>query len=173
MANSHKCSHCKRTFQDEELIKVGKKYYCKEQCYEEYYIPEVEDWNNLYNYIRDVNYLKQLPISVIVLLKKYHNEEPYKFTYFGMEKTYEFITEIEPVPDNNEDNGLLRVPLLVYYYDKASEFYGSLFKLEEKEELEKQKEINISTYKDKQIKYKKKNLDFNLIWKEDEKDEDK
>ena len=133
MATSHKCSYCKKQFNDEELIKIGKKYYCKEQCYEGFYLPEVEDWNNLYNYIRDVNYLKQLPISVIVLLKKYHNEEPYNFTYFGMQKTYEFITEIESVPDNNEDNGLLRVPLLVYYYDKASQFYGKIFDNEDKE----------------------------------------
>ena len=47
---------------------------------------------------------------------------------------------------------------------------------EEKNDLvlnDEQKEINISTYKDKQIKYKKKNLNFNLIWKEDEEDEDK
>ena len=167
-----KCSKCKREYTEEQMTKVGKKHYC-DDCYDNYYLPEVEDWNNLYNYIRDVNYLKQLPISVIVLLKKYHNEEPYKFTYFGMQKTYEFITEIENVPDNNEDNGLLRVPLLVYYYDKASEFYGNLFELEGKEELGEQKEINISTYKDKQIEYKKKNLNFDLIWKEDEEDEDK
>lgn len=154
MATSHKCSHCKRTFQDEELIKVGKKYYCKEQCYEDYYILEVEHWNNLYNYIRDVNGLKQLPISAIVLLKKYHNEEPYKFTYFGMEKTYEFITEIEPVTDNEEGNGLLRIPLLIYYYDKASEFYGKIFDNEDREIYETET-IKIETKRYSRPKVKK------------------
>ena len=94
-------------------------------------------------------------------------------TFYGQRLTYEFIKEIEQVPDNGENSGNYMVGLIPYYYDKASEFYGNLFKLEEKEELEKQKEINISTYKDKQIKYKKKNLNFNLIWKEDEEDEDK
>ena len=148
-----KCSKCKREYTEEQMTKVGKKHYCND-CYDNYYLPEVEDWNNLYNYIRDVNYLKQLPISVIVLLKKYHNEEPYNFTYFGMQKTYEFITEIESVPDNNEDNGLLRVPLLVYYYDKASEFYGRIFDNEDKETYETET-IKIETTRYSRPKVKK------------------
>ena len=148
-----KCSKCKREYTEEQMTKVGKKHYC-DDCYDNYYLPEVEDWNNLYNYIRDVNYLKQLPISVIVLLKKYHNEEPYKFTYFGMQKTYEFITEIESVPDNNEDNGLLRVPLLVYYYDKASEFYGKIFENEDKETYDTET-IKIETTRYSRPKVKK------------------
>ena len=149
-----KCSKCKREYTGEQMTKVGKKHYC-DDCYDNYYLPEVEDWNNLYNYIRDVNYLKQLPISVIVLLKKYHNEEPYNFTYFGMQKTYEFITEIESVPDNNEDNGLLRVPLLVYYYDKASEFYGKIFEMKIKKHMkQKQLKLKLQDTQDRKLRNK-------------------
>ena len=167
---SRKCSHCKKTYEDEELTKEGRSYYCNE-CYENHVVPNILDWNDLYEYIKEVNHLNKLPISVITLLKKYKSEN--NMTFYGQRLTYEFIKEIEQVPDNGENSGNYMIGLLPYYYDKASEFYGNLFELEEKEELEKQKELNISTYKDKQIKYKKKNLNFNLIWKEDEEDEDK
>ena len=164
------CSKCKKTFEDGELTKEGRSYYCN-YCYENHVIPNILDWNDLYEYVKEVNNLDKLPISVITLLKKYKSDN--NMTFYGQRLTYEFIKEVEQVPDKGENSGNYQLGLLPYYYDKDSEFYGNLFKLEEEEELEKQKEINISTYKDKQIKYKKKNLDFNLIWKEDEKDEDK
>ena len=42
-----KCKHCKQNFSEEQMIKVGKIYYCK-NCYENWFIPEVEDYNELY-----------------------------------------------------------------------------------------------------------------------------
>ena len=124
-----KCSKCKREYIEEQMIKVGKKHYCND-CYDNYYLPEVLDWNELYEYIKKVNYLSKLPISVITLLKKYHSEDDLQFK--GMELTYEYIVEIEGIEDD-ESNGLLRVPLIPYYYDKASEFYGRIFDNEDKE----------------------------------------
>ena len=124
-----KCSKCKREYTEEQMIKVGKKHYCND-CYDNYYLPEVLDWNELYEYIKKVNYLSKLPISVITLLKKYHSEDGLQFK--GMELTYEYIVEIEGIEDD-ESNGLLRVPLIPYYYDKASEFYGRIFDNEDKE----------------------------------------
>ena len=124
-----KCSKCKREYTEEQMIKVGKKHYCND-CYDNYYLPEVLDWNELYEYIKKVNYLSKLPISVITLLKKYHSEDGLQFK--GMELTYEYIIEIEGIEDD-ESNGLLRVPLIPYYYDKASEFYGRIFDNEDKE----------------------------------------
>ena len=124
-----KCSKCKREYIEEQMIKVGKKHYCND-CYDNYYLPEVLDWNELYEYIKKVNYLSKLPISVITLLKKYHSEDGLQFK--GMELTYEYIVEIEGIEDD-ESNGLLRVPLIPYYYDKASEFYGRIFDNEDKE----------------------------------------
>lgn len=124
-----KCSKCKREYIEEQMMKVGKKHYCND-CYDNYYLPEVLDWNELYEYIKKVNYLSKLPISVITLLKKYHSEDGLQFK--GMELTYEYIVEIEGIEDD-ESNGLLRVPLIPYYYDKASEFYGRIFDNEDKE----------------------------------------
>lgn len=124
-----KCSKCKREYTEEQMIKVGKKHYCND-CYDNYYLPEVLDWNELYEYIKKVNYLSKLPISVITLLKKYHSEDGLQFK--GMELTYEYIVEFEGIEDD-ESNGLLRVPLIPYYYDKASEFYGRIFDNEDKE----------------------------------------
>ena len=73
-----KCSKCKREYIEEQMIKVGKKHYCND-CYDNYYLPEVLDWNELYEYIKKVNYLSKLPISVITLLKKYHSEDDVEF----------------------------------------------------------------------------------------------
>ena len=39
-----KCKHCKQDFDEEQMIKVGKIHYCK-NCYENWFIPEVEDYN--------------------------------------------------------------------------------------------------------------------------------
>lgn len=124
-----KCSKCKREYTEEQMIKVGKKHYC-DDCYDNYYLPEILDWNELYEYIKKVNHISKLPISVITLLKKYHSEDGLQFK--GMELTYEYIVEIEGIGDD-ESNGLLRVPLIPYYYDKASEFYGRIFDNEDKE----------------------------------------
>ena len=66
---ARKCSKCKKTFEEEQLVKHGKKYYCV-TCDEEWWT-EVGYWNELYEYIKKVNYLSKLPISVITLLKKY------------------------------------------------------------------------------------------------------
>lgn len=168
---ARKCSKCKKTFEDEELTKEGRSYYCND-CYENHVIPNILDWNDLYEYVKEVNHLDKLPISAITLLKKYKSDN--NMTFYGQRLTYEFIKEIEQVADNGENSGNYQLGLLPYYYDKASQFYGELFKLEDNEsDIGEQKEINISTYKDKQVKYKKKNLNFDLIWKEDEEDEDK
>ena len=121
-----KCSKCKREYTEEQMIKVGKKHYCND-CYDNYYLPEILDWNELYEYIKKVNYLSKLPISVITLLKRYHSEDGLQFK--GMQLTYEYIVEIEGIEDD-ESNGLLRIPLIPYYYDKASEFYGKIFESE-------------------------------------------
>ena len=128
---ARKCSKCKKTFEDEELTQHGKKYYCA-ICDEEWWT-EVGYWNELYEYIKKVNYLSKLPISVITLLKKYHSEDGLQFK--GMELTYEYIVEIEEIRDD-ESNGLLRIPLIPYYYDKASEFYGKIFDNEDRETYE-------------------------------------
>lgn len=146
-----KCSKCKHEYTEEQMIKVGKKYYCKEQCYEGFYLPEILDWNELYEYIKKVNYLSKLPISVITLLKKYHSEDGLQFK--GMELTYEYIVEIEGIEDD-ESNGLLRVPLIPYYYDKASEFYGKFFENEDRETYETET-IKIETTRYSRPKVKK------------------
>ena len=145
-----KCSKCKREYIEEQMIKVGKKHYCND-CYDNYYLPEVLDWNELYEYIKKVNYLSKLPISVITLLKKYHSEDDLQFK--GMELTYEYIVEIEGIEDD-ESNGLLRVPLIPYYYDKASEFYGKIFDNEDKETYETET-IKIETTRYSRPKVKK------------------
>ena len=145
-----KCSKCKREYIEEQMIKVGKKHYCND-CYDNYYLPEVLDWNELYEYIKKVNYLSKLPISVITLLKKYHSEDNLQFK--GMQLTYEYIVEIEGIEDD-ESNGLLRVPLIPYYYDKASEFYGKFFKNEDRETYETET-IKIETTRYSRPKVKK------------------
>lgn len=145
-----KCSKCKREYIEEQMMKVGKKHYCND-CYDNYYLPEVLDWNELYEYIKKVNYLSKLPISVITLLKKYHSEDGLQFK--GMELTYEYIVEIEGIEDD-ESNGLLRVPLIPYYYDKASEFYGKIFDNEDKETYETET-IKIETTRYSRPKVKK------------------
>ena len=38
-----KCSKCKHEYTEEQMTKVGKKHYCND-CYDNYYLPEVEDW---------------------------------------------------------------------------------------------------------------------------------
>ena len=145
-----KCSKCKREYIEEQMIKVGKKHYCND-CYDNYYLPEVEDWNELYEYIKRVNHISKLPISVITLLKKYHSEDDLQFK--GMELTYEYIVEIEGIEDD-ESNGLLRVPLIPYYYDKASEFYGKIFDNEDRETYETET-IKIETTRYSRPKVKK------------------
>ena len=145
-----KCSKCKREYTEEQMIKVGKKHYCND-CYDNYYLPEVLDWNELYEYIKKVNYLSKLPISVITLLKKYHSEDNLQFK--GMQLTYEYIVEIEGIEDD-ESNGLLRVPLIPYYYDKASEFYGKIFDNEDRETYETET-IKIETTRYSRPKVKK------------------
>ena len=46
-----KCKHCKQDFDEEQMIKVGKIYYCK-NCYENWFMPEVEDYNELYETLK-------------------------------------------------------------------------------------------------------------------------
>ena len=145
-----KCSKCKREYTEEQMTKVGKKHYCND-CYDNYYLPEILDWNELYEYIKRVNHISKLPISVITLLKKYHSEDDLQFK--GMELTYEYIVEIEGIEDD-ESNGLLRVPLIPYYYDKASEFYGKFFENEDKETYETET-IKIETTRYSRPKVKK------------------
>ena len=145
-----KCSKCKREYIEEQMTKVGKKHYCND-CYDNYYLPEILDWNELYEYIKKVNHISKLPISVITLLKKYHSEDGLQFK--GMELTYEYIVEIEGIEDD-ESNGLLRVPLIPYYYDKASEFYGKFFENEDKETYETET-IKIETTRYSRPKVKK------------------
>lgn len=145
-----KCSKCKHEYTEEQMVKVGKKHYC-DGCYDNYYLPEVGYWNELYEYIKKVNYLSKLPISVITLLKKYHSEDGLQFK--GMELTYEYIVEIEGIEDD-ESNGLLRVPLIPYYYDKASEFYGKFFENEDRETYETET-IKIETTRYSRPKVKK------------------
>ena len=145
-----KCSKCKREYIEEQMMKVGKKHYCND-CYDNYYLPEILDWNELYEYIKKVNHISKLPISVITLLKKYHSEDGLQFK--GMELTYEYIVEIEGIKDD-ESNGLLRVPLIPYYYDKASEFYGKFFENEDKETYETET-IKIETTRYSRPKVKK------------------
>lgn len=145
-----KCSKCKHEYTEEQMVKVGKKHYC-DDCYDNYYLPEILDWNELYEYIKKVNYLSKLPISVITLLKKYHSEDGLQFK--GMELTYEYIVEIEGIEDD-ESNGLLRVPLIPYYYDKASEFYGKFFENEDRETYETET-IKIETTRYSRPKVKK------------------
>ena len=145
-----KCSKCKREYIEEQMMKVGKKHYCND-CYDNYYLPEVLDWNELYEYIKKVNYLSKLPISVITLLKKYHSEDNLRFK--GMQLTYEYIVEIEGIEDD-ESNGLLRVPLIPYYYDRASEFYGKIFDNEDRETYETET-IKIETTRYSRPKVKK------------------
>ena len=145
-----KCSKCKREYTEEQMTKVGKKHYC-DNCYDNYYLPEILDWNELYEYIKKVNHISKLPISVITLLKKYHSEDGLQFK--GMELTYEYIVEIEGIEDD-ESNGLLRVPLIPYYYDKASEFYGKIFDNEDRETYETET-IKIETTRYSRPKVKK------------------
>ena len=145
-----KCSKCKREYTEEQMTKVGKKHYCND-CYDNYYLPEILDWNELYEYIKRVNHISKLPISVITLLKKYHSEDDLQFK--GMELTYEYIVEIEGIEDD-ESNGLLRVPLIPYYYDKASEFYGKIFDNEDRETYETET-IKIETIRYSRPKVKK------------------
>ena len=145
-----KCSKCKREYIEEQMMKVGKKHYCND-CYDNYYLPEILEWNELYEYIKKVNHISKLPISVITLLKKYHSEDGLQFK--GMELTYEYIVEIEGIKDD-ESNGLLRVPLIPYYYDKASEFYGKFFENEDKETYETET-IKIETTRYSRPKVKK------------------
>ena len=145
-----KCSKCKREYTEEQMTKVGKKHYCND-CYDNYYLPEIEDWNELYEYIKKINHISKLPISVITLLKKYHSEDNLQFK--GMQLTYEYIVEIEGIEDD-ESNGLLRVPLIPYYYDKASEFYGKIFDNEDRETYETET-IKIETTRYSRPKVKK------------------
>src|SRR5574344_309850 len=145
-----KCSKCKREYTEEQMMKVGKKHYCND-CYDNYYLPEILDWNELYEYIKEVNHISKIPISVITLLKKYHSEDGLQFK--GMELTYEYIVEIEGIEDD-ESNGLLRVPLIPYYYDKASEFYGKIFENEDKETYDTET-IKIETTRYSRPKVKK------------------
>ena len=145
-----KCSKCKREYTEEQMMKVGKKHYCND-CYDNYYLPEILDWNELYEYIKKVNHIRKLPISVITLLKKYHSEDSLQFK--GMQLTYEYIVEIEGIEDD-ESNGLLRIPLIPYYYDKASEFYGKIFDNEDRETYETET-IKIETTRYSRPKVKK------------------
>ena len=145
-----KCSKCKHEYIEEQMTKVGKKHYC-DNCYDNYYLPEILDWNELYEYIKKVNHINKLPISVITLLKKYHSEDNLQFK--GMQLTYEYIVEIEGIEDD-ESNGLLRVPLIPYYYDKASEFYGKIFDNEDRETYETET-IKIETTRYSRSKVKK------------------
>ena len=48
-----RCKHCKQDFDEEQMIKVGKIHYCK-NCYENWFIPEVEDYNELYETFKKV-----------------------------------------------------------------------------------------------------------------------
>ena len=170
MANSHKCSHCKRSFQDEELIKVGKKYYCKEQCYEGFYLPEVEDWSTLFENIKGRNNLKTLPISTITLLKRYHNDD--KLSYIGMSFTYDYIKDYADIKEvEGKDNGNYMVGLIPYFYTQAKTFFEDYFRLEDlAEEAEEDNEIVIKS-KQYNKEIKKKDIDISSInFEEDEDD---
>ena len=156
------CSKCKREYTGEQMSKVGKKHYCND-CYDNYYLPEILDWNELYEYIKKVNHISKLPISVITLLKKYHSEDGLQFK--GMELTYEYIVEIEGIEDD-ESNGLLRIPLVPYYYDKASEFYGKIFDNEDKETYDTET-IKIETKRYSKPKVKKQ-IDLDSLDMEDD-----
>ena len=83
-----KCSKCKHEYTEEQMTKVGKKHYCND-CYDNYYLPEVEDWSTLFENIKGRNNLKTLPISTITLLKRYHNDDT--LSYIGMSLTYDYI----------------------------------------------------------------------------------
>lgn len=164
-----KCSKCKREYVEEQMTKVGKKHYCND-CYDNYYLPEVEDWSTLFENIKGRNNLKTLPISTITLLKRYHNED--KLSYIGMSLTYDYIKDYADIKEvEGKDNGNYSVGLIPYFYTQAKTFFEDYFRLEDlAEEAEEDNEVTIKS-KQYNKEIKKKDIDISSInFEEDEDD---
>ena len=164
-----KCSKCKHEYTEEQMTKVGKKHYCND-CYDNYYLPEVEDWSTLFENIKGRNNLKTLPISTITLLKRYHNDD--KLSYIGMSLTYDYIKDYTDIKEvEGKDNGNYMVGLIPYFYTQAKTFFEDYFRLEDlAENAEEDNEIVIKS-KQYNKEIKKKDIDISSInFEEDEDD---
>ena len=164
-----KCSHCKSIIEDGDIYyPVGKKKYCS-NCKE--WAQEIEDWEYLYEYIKEYNGLKELPVSIITMLKRLHKGE-FNLSFYGMEQTMRYIYEIEQ-KDSNAENSYC-VGLIEYYYDKARIFNDLTNRVaEESEQLtDESVEYHLTTTKvHKDINYgkcvnKREEIDLSVAWEE-------
>ena len=155
-----KCSKCKKEFEEDQLEKVGKKHFCFD-CYEEYYVPMVLDWNDLYDYIRDYWCVEQLSIGAITLLKKYQSEK--QMSYYGMLNTYDYMVMSDVDLSQTETYGIGLIP---YYYDEARNFFGKVRNNIDKETRET-KTLKITTKRYEEPKNNKM-IDMRKIWEDEE-----
>ena len=123
-----KCKHCKQDFGEEQMIKVNKKiYYCKD-CYENWFVPEVEDYNELYETFKKVKLITddKPNVKVISYYKKLHNE--HGLTYYGMKLTIEFMYYIM----DRSNMGLLpKYDNFKKFYNLTKKYYDSLYNIKE------------------------------------------
>ena len=123
-----KCKHCKQDFGEEQMIKVNKKiYYCKD-CYENWFVPEVEDYNELYETFKKIKLITddKPNVKVISYYKKLHNE--HGLTYYGMKLTIEFIYYIM----DRSNMGLLpKYDNFKKFYNLTKKYYDSLYNIKE------------------------------------------
>lgn len=142
---SSKCAMCGNKFLTEEMTSRGGKKYCND-CIE-IKDKENEDWSTLFEYIKEIYKLKEVPILIITQLNKYRKDEVHPLTSIGMYYTLKYYYEIL---DNEiqDDKGVGIIP---YYYDQAKKYYAKVFDLEEKAEA--------FEFKDKQQIIKTKRYD--------------
>lgn len=165
-----KCSHCKQPLNGDDYYAVGKKKYCTD-CYFSFAREEVEDWSYLYEYVKEYNGLKELPVSIITMLKRLHKGE-FNLSFYGMEQTMRYIYEIEQKESSAENSYC--VGLIEYYYDKARIFNDLTNRVaEESEQLtDESVEYHLTTTKvHKDIDYgkcvnKREEIDLSVAWEE-------
>jgi hypothetical protein len=162
-----KCGLCGNKFLTVDMTTRSGKKYCTD-CIE-IKDKENEDWSILFEYIKEIYKLNEVPILIITQLNKYRKDEVHPLTSIGMYYTLKYYYEIL---DNEiqDDKGVGIIP---YYYDQASRYYSKVFDLEEKAEYfeftDKKQIIKTKRYDT----YNKKRKQISLeAWRNKDEDED-
>lgn len=155
----YKCSKCGKEYEDDEVVKVGKKYVCFDCCDKKTWW-----WCKLYEKVKEINNIKDLDIRQITILKKMNRED--KLEFGGMYYTLCYLQLIGKEP--NEEYDLLG--LIKYYYTEATKFWQKKWLLEDAIEditIEERAKVVKTKVSFEKVKVKKE-LNFNFLSESEE-----
>ncbi len=166
MAKTVKCPECNNLIEKSKSVSYKKRYYCP-SCLEEK-INRMDSWDKLFNIITNL-YEIDKPTAMMFKQLKDYRAAPYNFTDEGMYLTLKYYYYILG-NSIKEDTGVGIIP---YYYERAKQYFLSIYDLEEIIENHEEKEdvITIKT-KDFNKASDKKVLDIEVDWSEISESED-